>query len=396
MLADKAFELDVIIVGAGAAGLMCAIAAGGRGKKTLVLERSKKAGSKILISGGGRCNFTNLHTPASSYISENMHFAKSALSSYTPDDFMDLLTSNGVTWHEKTLGQLFCDQGAGKILDVLLRACAEVGAEVRLNTDIAAIDHSEGVYVVKTSRGTFTAPSLVMASGGISIPKMGATPFSYEIARQFGLPIVPTEAALVPLVFAPDLVAEMKTLAGVSADCIVRCGKAIFRENLLFTHRGLSGPAILQISSYWQQGDTIEVNLLPDVADSLGWLKSERTLRAKVTLKTILKDHFSERLAEWLAAPWPGNIADLSNKSLEAAARRLSAWQLEPTGSEGFAKAEVTRGGVSTKALSSKTMEARTQPGLYFIGECVDVTGWLGGYNFQWAWASGHACGHAV
>ena len=396
MLSNKASKVDVIVVGAGAAGLMCAITAGGRGKKTLVLEKSKKAGSKILISGGGRCNFTNLYTPANSYISENRHFAKSALSSYTPNDFMDFLSSGGVTWHEKTLGQLFCDQGAGKILDVLLKACADVGVETRLNTDITVVEHCADGYVVKTNMGIFMAPSLVMASGGISIPKMGATPFSYEIAKQFGLPIVPTLAALVPLVFAPDIVAEMKTLAGVSADCIVRCGKTSFRENLLFTHRGLSGPAILQISSYWQQGDTIEANLLPDVKDPLGWLKSERTRRAKVTLKTILKDHFPDRLAEWLAAPWPGNIADLSNKSLEAVACRLGAWQLKPTGSEGFAKAEVTRGGVNTQALSSKTMEARKQPGLYFIGECVDVTGWLGGYNFQWARSSGFACGNAV
>jgi len=387
---------DVIIVGAGAAGLMCALTAGKRGKRVLVLERNKKPGAKILISGGGRCNFTNQDTLPTAYLSQNPHFAKSALSRYTPWDFMDLLAVNGATWHEKTLGQLFCDQGSGKVLDTLLQECTDAGVILKTGIEIDAVSAEPGEYWLKTNIGDLSAGKLVIASGGISIPKMGATDFAYDVARQFGANIVVPSPALVPLIFDGTTVAAMKPLTGVSADSVVSCNKASFRENLLFTHRGLSGPAILQISSYWQQGDDIFINLLPDIAKPLHWLKELRTERPKTGIKTILSELMADRLAEWVAEPWNGNMADLSNKQLEAITQRLTKWRLTPTGTEGFKKAEVTKGGVSTLALSSKTMELKGQSGLYFIGECVDVTGWLGGYNFQWAWASGNACGQHI
>ena len=392
-MAAKPVKADVIIVGAGAAGLMCALTAGKRGKKVLLLERGKKPGAKILISGGGRCNFTNMDATADAYLSQNPHFSKSALSRYTPYDFMDLLAENGGTWHEKTLGQLFCDQRAGKILDMLLAECAQNNVILETGVEIEAVSYEPAGYWLKTSMGDLCANKLVLASGGISIPKMGATDFAYQVASQFGANIITPEPALVPLVFDTKTVDAMKTISGVSADCIVTCGKISFRENLLFTHRGLSGPAILQISSYWNEGEDITINLLPDIADSLQWLKDQRRDRPKAALKTTLAELVADRFAQWLAAPWAGNMADLSNNQLQAISQQLSAWRLTPTSSEGFKKAEVTRGGVSTQNLSSKTMEMKNQPGLYFIGECVDVTGWLGGYNFQWAWASGNACG---
>ncbi len=389
-------EYEVIIIGAGAAGLMCALTAAGRGKKVLLLEHGKKAGAKILISGGGRCNFTNMDVVPSAYISQNPHFAKSALSRYTPWDFMDLLSKHGATWHEKTLGQLFCDQGSRKILDVLLTECMTSGVVMETGVSVDAVSYEPGKYWLKTSMGVLSAPKLVVATGGVSIPKMGATGFAYDVARQFGLNIVEPSPALVPFVFDTDTVASMKSLAGVAADSIVSCGKTSFRENLLFTHRGLSGPAILQISSYWRKGQDILVNLLPDVHDTFEWLKDHKTARPKASLKTILNEVLVERLAEAIANKWPGNMADLPNVALQEVAQRLGAWRLAPSGTEGFKKAEVTLGGISTQALSSKTMETKNQPGLYFIGECVDVTGWLGGYNFQWAWASGHAAAQYV
>lgn len=390
---------DVIIIGAGAAGLMCAIAAGERGKNVLLLERNKKPGAKILISGGGRCNFTNQDVVPGAYISENPHFAKSALSRYTPWDFMDLLSRHGVTWHEKTLGQLFCDQGAKAILKILLDECARAGVEIKLETHIESIDQSGGGYLVQAHE-KFSTEKLVIASGGLSIPQMGATDFGYKVARQFGLKIIEPRPALVPLIFDAETVEAMKTLAGVAADSKISVveNKAApaFRENLLFTHRGLSGPAILQISSYWQPGGAITIDMAPTEPDMVAWLKYRRTDNAKAAVSSQLSAWLPARLADQIAEEWPGNMASLSNSALEALAERLTSWTLKPKGTEGFKKAEVTRGGVSTAELSSKTMEASKSPGLYFIGECIDVTGWLGGYNFQWAWASGHAAGNAV
>jgi len=385
-------NFGVIIVGGGAAGLMCALTVGKSGKSVLVLERGKKPGAKILISGGGRCNFTNQNTVPEAYISQNSHFAKSALSRYLPQDFLGLISQHGATWHEKTLGQLFCDQGARKILELLLAECAAAGGVLKTGVEVADVSAENGKYNIKTNIGIFTTTNMVVASGGISIPKMGATGFAYDTARKFGLKIVGPQPALVPLIFAGALVEAMKSLAGIATDCRVSCGKASFREALLFTHRGLSGPAILQISSYWQQGDEIVINLLPDITSPLQWLKDARKDQPRAKLKTMLAKILPDRLADWLAASWPGNLADLSNGQLQDVAEQLGAWRITPTGTEGFAKAEVTRGGVSTEELSSKTMEAKNQPGLYFIGECVDVTGWLGGYNFQWAWASANAC----
>ncbi|MFC3052243.1 BaiN/RdsA family NAD(P)/FAD-dependent oxidoreductase [Kordiimonas pumila] len=389
-------NLDVIIMGAGAAGLMCALTAGAKGKKVLVLEHTEKPGAKILISGGGRCNFTNLEVAAHNYISKNPHFAKSALSRYSPYDFMDLLAQGGATWHEKTLGQLFCNEGARKVLNILLEACAKVGVVLKVGVEVADVASVSAGYRVETSCGTFTATNLVIATGGMSIPKMGATDFGYRIARQFGLDIIEPVPALVPFVFDEATVAATKELAGVSTLCTASCGTASFRENLLFTHRGLSGPAILQISSYWQHGDTVVINLLPSIADVFSWLKDKKKARPRASVKSILVDVLPERLAVYMVGHDSGNMADYSHEKLHALAARLSAWTVKPTGTEGFKKAEVTRGGVSTDCLSSRTMEAKTQPGLYFIGECVDVTGWLGGYNFQWAWASGAAAADAL
>jgi predicted Rossmann fold flavoprotein len=396
-MVEAAIEMqDVVVVGGGAAGLMCAATAAARGRKVLLLEHNKRPGAKILISGGGRCNFTNQDAVAAAYLSENRHFAKSALSRYTPWDFMDLLARHGVTWHEKTLGQLFCDQGAGRILEVLLAECRDAGAEVRSGVAVKGVTFEGGRYLLATSAGPVSAEALVIASGGLSIPKMGATGFAYDVARQFGLALVEPEPALVPFTFTDRDLAFMKPLAGVAADSVVACGKASFREALLFTHRGLSGPAILQISSYWHAGEVVTINLLPDEGDVLGWLKHCRDTRPKAALKTLLAEKIATRLADAIAESWPGIMASFSNKTLEAIAARLGAWEVVPAGTEGFAKAEVTRGGVDTDGLSSKTMEAKAQPGLYFIGECVDVTGWLGGYNFQWAWASGWAAGQYV
>ncbi len=399
MSAQKLNHYDVIIIGAGAAGLMCAITAGSRGKKVLLLERNKKPGAKILISGGGRCNFTNQDVDPVAYISENPHFAKSALSRYTPWDFMDMLDRGGLSWHKKTLGQLFCDQGAKAVLKVLLDECTVAGVTMQLEADITEVSCLDGKYRLSGSCEA-TADKLVIASGGLSIPQMGATDFGYRVARQFGLKITEPRPALVPLVFDTETVEQMKVLAGVSADSRVSVvgDKTVppFRENLLFTHRGLSGPAILQISSYWNSGGAVSIDLLPDEEGVAAWLRQQRIDSAKASVVSVLSRSLPARLAEQIATGWSGNMASLSNAAIDGLAARLSSWTLLPTGTEGFKKAEVTRGGVSTAELSSKTMEAKKSPGLYFIGECVDVTGWLGGYNFQWAWASGHAAGIAV
>lgn len=391
---------DVIIIGAGAAGLMCALTAGGLGKRVLLLERNKKPGAKILISGGGRCNFTNQDTVPTAYLSNNPHFAKSALSRYTPWDFMDLIAGHGLTWHEKTLGQLFCDQGSKAILQVLLDECQKAGVELRLNADITSTAKQEQGFDVVTSDTVFSAPFLVVASGGVSIPQMGATDFAYRLAKQFGLKIVQPEPALVPLTFEPDVVAAMKELSGVAADCAIAVegdrSAPSFRENLLFTHRGLSGPAVLQISSYWQLGQSLGINLLPDVTNVFDRLRAARETAKSSTVRSYLSKLLPDRLAEQIATDWPGRLAEQSNKALLALSDRLGNWHVTPNGSEGLKKAEVTKGGVCTSELSSKTMEVKAVPGLYFIGEGVDVTGWLGGYNFQWAWASGHAAGTAL
>ena len=376
-------SFDVIIIGAGAAGLMCAIAAGARRKRVLLLDHNSQAGAKILISGGGRCNFTNSGTTPENFLSENPHFCRSALSRYTPADFLALMAKHTIAWHEKTLGQLFCDGSARQVVAMLLTECAASGVSVKLArkvTDIRKSDH----FTVETTEETYTAPALVLATGGLSIPKMGATGFSYEVAKKFGLKVITPRAALVPLKAKPDELEFYKNLSGVSLPATASCGPASFAESILFTHRGLSGPAILQISSYWREGQSISLDLAPGI-DALKFLKERKHARPKAELKTILAELLPQRLAQAMAPT-----------DLPALAALLKNWTMTPEGSEGFAKAEVTAGGIDTNELSSKTMEAKAVSGLYAIGEAVDVTGWLGGYNFQWAWASGWCAGQAV
>ena len=393
MTGDKGY--DAIIMGAGAAGLMAAAVAGQRGRRVLVIDHAPEPGRKILISGGGRCNFTNIHTAPDRYLSENPHFARSAISRYTARDFLDLVERYGIGWHEKTLGQLFCDGSARQIVAMLLEECARGGVEIACDTAIGEVDHADGLFRLTTNRGECNAPALVIATGGPSIPKMGATGFAYDVARRFGLKVVQPRPALVPLTLSADE-ALFCTLSGVATPVIARCGKAEFREAALFTHRGLSGPAILQISSYWRHGERIGVDFLPD-QDS-DWLRAAKRERPKTSLRKLLSEALPDRLATALSEQI-GIGSDLGNvpdKALVAAQVRLANWQFLPNGSEGFAKAEVTAGGISTAGLSSRTMEAKAVPGLYAIGEAVDVTGWLGGYNFQWAWASASAAGQAI
>ena len=376
-------SFDVIIIGAGAAGLMCAITAGARARRVLLVEHNGQAGAKILISGGGRCNFTNTGTSPQNFLSENPHFCRSALSRYTPGDFLGLMARHGIAWHEKTLGQLFCDGSARQVVAMLLAECAAAGVVVKLATKVTGIRKSDG-FTVDTAAETFSAPALVLATGGLSIPKMGATGFSYEIARKFGLKVITPRPALVPLKAKPEELEFYKNLSGVSLPAIASCGRASFAESILFTHRGLSGPALLQISSYWREGQPISLDLAPGI-DALTFLKERRHARPKAELKTILAELLPQRLAQALA---PGDLNRL--------AALLKNWTMTPEASEGFAKAEVTVGGIDTDQFSSKTMEAKAVSGLYAIGEAVDVTGWLGGYNFQWAWASGWCAGQAV
>ena len=379
-------SFDVIVVGGGAAGLMCAIRAGQRGRRVLVLEHADKVGKKILISGGGRCNFTNRDSRPEAFLSANPHFCKSALARYTQHDFIALVDKHRIAWHEKTLGQLFCDGSARQIVAMLLAEGAAVGVEVRVSHRISAIERSDR-FSVRTDKGDLEAPAVVLATGGLSIPKMGATGLTHDVARRFGLALTETRPALVPLTLAvPDL-------SGVSLEVVARHGRAAFREAMLFTHRGLSGPAILQISSYWREGQEISIDLLPDL-DAMTLFKERKRERPKAELRTILAEQMPQRLAQHLAPAGP--IGERRDKELEALAVRLKAWRIVPTGTEGYAKAEVTLGGVDTDDLSSRTMEARKVPGLFVIGEAVDVTGWLGGYNFQWAWSSGWAAGDAV
>jgi predicted Rossmann fold flavoprotein len=384
-------DYDAIILGAGAAGLFCAAAAGQRGRKVLLLDHNAEPGRKILISGGGRCNFTNLHTAPERFLSSNPHFAKSALSRYTAADFLALVESYGIAWHEKTLGQLFCDGSAKQIVAMLLEECAKGGVDFLFGEPVGEVTHRDGRFHV----GAANAPKLVIATGGPSIPKLGATTLAYELARQFGLKIVQPRPALVPLTLAGED-ALFTELSGVSAEVVARCGKAQFREAALFTHRGLSGPAVLQVSSYWQRGDDVSFDFLPDAGSD--WLLEAKRQRPRSSLAKVLTEHLSERLAARLSERLgvAGELSNQPDKALRAAQASLSDWRFFPNGSEGFAKAEVTAGGISTAELSSQTLEARKVPGLHAIGEAVDVTGWLGGYNFQWAWASGWAAGVAV
>ncbi len=401
MAADKqkpAHSYDLIIIGAGAAGLMCAITAAEADKKILIIEHGKKIGPKILISGGGRCNFTNMDADAENYLSSNVHFAKSALSRYTPYDFMDLMAKHNITWNEKKLGQLFCDEGAKRVVAMLIEECDAANIEIKCETSVQSIEREGGGgFDLKTTMGKLTTDNLVIATGGKSIPAMGATGFAYDIAKQFGLDVTETRPGLVPFTFSDDTLEMMASLSGVSLDCTVSCGTTRFRENILFTHRGLSGPAILQISSYWREGEAIALDLLPN-DDALDLLKKARDDQPKASLKTILSHYLPQRLSHALMEKYfkDEKMAGLSNRQLEAIADILNRWQLKPTSTEGYRTAEVTLGGVNTDELSSKTMQTKSQEGLYFIGECVDVTGWLGGYNFQWAWASGHAAGQAI
>ena len=386
-----ALAYDAIVLGAGAAGLWCAAAAGQRGKRVLLLEHATEPGKKILISGGGRCNFTNLHTAPDRFLSQNPHFAKSALSRFTPEDFLAVVERHGIAWHEKTLGQLFCDGSARQVVAMLVAECARGGVELRCGAEIGAVEHADGLFHV----GPASAPALVIATGGPSIPKMGATGFAYDLARRFGLKVVEPRPALVPLTLGGEDVL-FRELSGVSAEVIARCGKAAFAEAALFTHRGLSGPAILQISSYWRNGDSIGIDFLPGRAT--GWLTDAKRARPRQSLRKLLGEALSERLATALSGRLgiEAELGALTDRALAAAETKLADWRFTPNGSEGFAKAEVTSGGISTAELSSKTMEAKRVSGLYAIGEAVDVTGWLGGYNFQWAWASGWAAGQAL
>jgi predicted Rossmann fold flavoprotein len=387
-------QTDVIIIGAGAAGMMCALTAAQRGRSVLLLDHSPKLAEKIRISGGGRCNFTNLNAKPENYLSQNPHFCRSALARFTPQHFIAMLNKHRIGYHEKTPGQLFCDDGAEAIIAMLKEECDAAGVCWCKPCSVEKIERSDA-YIVVTSRGRYRAASLVIATGGISIPQIGSTPFGYKVAEQFGVPMTRLKPGLVPLSFHPEEWAPYAELSGASLDAVVSFGKRSFRENLLFTHRGLSGPAILQISSYWEPGKPLSIDLLPD--HDLRELFAEQR-GSKMLLNNFLAQYLPKRFADIVATQWLENkpLNQYAEKELRALADRLKAWQITPTGTLGYNKAEVTCGGVDTHALSSKTMECTTVPGLYFIGEVMDVTGQLGGYNFQWAWASGYAAGQAV
>jgi predicted Rossmann fold flavoprotein len=386
---------DAIILGAGGAGLMCAAVAGQRGRRVLVIDHADQPGKKILISGGGRCNFTNLHVTPDRYISANPHFAKSALGRYTAADFVALVEQYGIAWHEKTLGQLFCDGSAKQVVSMLMDECAAGAVQFAFGDPITDVSHADGQFTVSYGGRSAKAPSLVIATGGPSIPKMGATGFAYDLARQFGLKIVEPRPALVPFTLGGEDVL-FRELSGVACEVVTRTGKTAFREAALFTHKGLSGPAMLQISSYWRHGESISVDFAPDRPS--GWLLEAKSAAPRQQINQVLATVLPTRLADVLAdrLGLSGELHSQKNAMLDHAERQLSAWPFHPNGTEGYAKAEVTVGGISTDGLSSQTMEARKVPGLYAIGEGVDVTGWLGGYNFQWAWASGWAAGQAL
>ncbi len=389
-------QTDVVVIGAGAAGLMCAFAAAARGRQVLLLDHANKAGKKILMSGGGRCNFTNMYTEPSNFLSSNSHFCKSALARYTQWDFIEMVSRHGVPYHEKKLGQLFCDNKSSDILEMLLDECAQAGVDLRLDTPVESIEKHEEGYLLHTGIGSVRCQSLVIATGGLSIPTLGASGFGYQIARQFGHNVLPTRAGLVPFTITePQLKTICTELSGTSVeDCLVSCNGQSFRENILFTHRGLSGPAILQISSYWQPGDVVHINLLPHL-DLGEWLATQKQERPNAELKTLLGEVFTRKMAGLLCEHWFASrpLKQYVPSELEAIAEKLTDWQLVPAGTEGYRTAEVTLGGVDTREVSSKTMESQKSAGLYFIGEVLDVTGHLGGFNFQWAWASAYAAG---
>jgi predicted Rossmann fold flavoprotein len=389
----SSLSAEAIIIGAGAAGMMCAITAGQRGRRVLLLDGAANPAEKIRISGGGRCNFTNLNAKPESYLSANPHFCRSALARYTPQHFVALLDKHGIGYHEKKLGQLFCDDGSAAIIKMLLGECDAAGVRRIASCEIQNAGKQDDGFLLNTSRGAFAAPSLVVASGGLSVPKTGATPLGYRIAQQFGIPVTRLKPGLVPLSFHPEAWAAYAELAGISVEAVVGCGKRSFRENLLFTHRGLSGPAILQISSYWEHGQPLHINLLPE-ADPCALADEMRASR--MLPRNFLAQYLPQRFAEVWCAGADKPLNQYSDQALAAIAARLHDWLITPTGTLGYSKAEVTCGGVDTRALSSKTMQSNDVPGLYFIGEVVDVTGQLGGFNFQWAWASGRAAGEYV
>ena len=391
-------QFEVVVIGAGAAGLHCAAIAAARGRSVLVLDHAKQAGKKILISGGGRCNFTNIYASPDNYLSANPHFCKSALKRYSQWDFIALVSKHGIGYHEKTLGQLFCDDSAKDIVAMLLRECADHGAEVQLRTSITRVQHDQHGYLLNTNHDSIRAQSVVVACGGLSMPALGATPFGYQLAEQFGHRILPVRAGLVPFTLHDADKQRLAELSGLAVDVIASNQRASFKEAMLFTHRGLSGPAMLQLSSYWWPGETLQIDLHPQ-ADLVHELQLLRRERPKMSLRTALQQWFPKRLALILAEQfqWPDkNLADCNNVLLQEVGGTLHQWTIKPNGSEGYRTAEVTLGGVDTDQVSSKTMESKLQPGLFFIGEVLDVTGWLGGYNFQWAWSSAFACGESV
>ena len=388
---------DVLIVGGGAAGLMCAIVAGQRGRRVLVIEHANRVGKKILMSGGGRCNFTNTGTLPANFLSANPHFCKSALARYTPADFIALVERHGIAYHEKELGQLFCDDSSKQIVRMLLDECAAAGVRIETNCEVTDVRRDDSGFQLDTARGTFSAPALVIASGGLSIPSMGASGWGYDVARRFGHNVLATRAGLVPLTLSGKHQERLADLAGVALPIEARCNGASFRNFMLITHRGISGPSILQISSYWNPGDDLHLDLLPDV-DAFDWLRMQRDERPAAEFKTVLGDRLPKRFAQRLCEHWLPNkpMRQYREGELREMAAQLGNWPLIASGTEGYRTAEVTLGGVDTDEISSTTMQSKLVAGLYFIGEVVDVTGWLGGYNFQWAWASGQACGGAV
>ncbi|MFZ1874526.1 MAG: NAD(P)/FAD-dependent oxidoreductase [Chania sp.] len=392
-------QFDVVVIGAGAAGMFCAAQAGLLGCRVLLLDNGKKPGRKILMSGGGRCNFTNLYTEPAAYLSNNPHFCKSALARYTQWDFIDLINRHGIAYHEKTLGQLFCDDSAQQVVDLLVKECELGQVTMRLRSEVLSVEKIDDGFELALNGERVSARSLVVACGGLSMPGLGASPFGYKLAEQFGLKVLPTRAALVPFTLHKPLLDQSQTLSGVSVPAVVTAENGTsFRESILFTHRGLSGPAVLQISSYWQPGEFVSINLLPAL-DLMGFLNEQRQAHPNQSLKNTLALHLPKRLVEFLQTL--GQLPEATLKQLTLAQQAalvesLQNWRVQPNGTEGYRTAEVTLGGVDTKALSSKTMEANSVPGLYFIGEVVDVTGWLGGYNFQWAWSSAWACAQAV
>lgn len=388
-------RFDTVIIGAGAAGMFCAAQAGQAGSRVLLIDNGKKPGRKILMSGGGRCNFTNLYVEPAAYLSQNPHFCKSALARYTQWDFIDLVGKHGIAWHEKTLGQLFCDDSAQQIVDMLVAECEKGNVTMRLRSEVLSVGREGDAFILELNGMTVGTKKLVIASGGLSMPGLGATPFGYKIAEQFGLNVLPTRAGLVPFTLHKPLLEQLQVLSGVSVSSVITAEDGtVFRENLLFTHRGLSGPAVLQISSFWQPGEFVSINLLPDV-DLASFLDDQRSAHPNQSLKNTLAMQLPKRLVECLQQL--GQIPDVSLKQLnvrdqQTLVETLTEWRVQPNGTEGYRTAEVTLGGVDTNELSSRTMEARKVPGLYFIGEVMDVTGWLGGYNFQWAWSSAWAC----